>query len=229
MKTLFALLLIPLVTGCELINEFIKPGNDLTLELQINASQPTFQYLIPGDGTWQTVPPVSLTGELTSKDSLNNVLNAGPLNVNGVSTLKTKPGGQTLLGVLRSNQVIAEGRADITPGVGSSTVSLTFNAIINRVVFPPTANTTVSAGSTHNLAYWVFGPLYRVSGVGAYGVNARVSGAGELVASDEGTVQIRVNGDAKPGDTVTVGLTIQGKGTQSPTQVTTNVTLTVGQ
>jgi hypothetical protein len=229
MKKLFALLLIPLVTGCDLLNEFIKPSDELSLELQINSSQPTFQYLIPGDGTWQTVPQVSLTGELTSKDSLNNVLNAGPLNVNGVSTLKTKPGGQTLLGVLRSNQVIGEARADITPGVGSSNVNLSFNAIINRVVFPPTANTTVSAGSTVNLAYWVFGPLYRVSGVGAYGVSAKVTGAGELVASDEQAVQVRVNSTAKPGDAVDVALTIQGKGTQSPTQVTTNVNLTVGQ
>ena len=227
MNKLFALLLVPLVTGCELVAQFVKPPSDLSLELQITATQPTFQYLIPGDGTWQTVPQVSLTGELTSKDSLGNVLNAGTMNVNGVSTLKTKPGGQTLLGVLRSNQVIAEARADITPGIGASAVSLSFNAIINRVVFPPTANTTVSAGSTVNLAYWVFGPLYRVVGVGAYGVNARVTGAGELVASDDQTVQVRINPSAKAGDSVGVALSIQGKNTQSPTLVTTSVTLNV--
>ena len=227
MKRLFALALIPLVSGCQLLSDAINPG-DSNLELQVASTIPTFQYLIPGDTSWQSVPSVSLTGELTVKDALGTVLGAGAINPSGVSSLKTKPGGQTLFGVLRSNQVIAEARQEITPGQGASKVSLTFHAIISRVVFPPISD-TVKAGSTVNLPFWVFGPLYRVAGVGAFTANASVSGSGELVAGDSQTVQIRVNSEAAPGSKVNVFLTVRSNNPQSPTQASTSLVLTVGQ
>lgn len=227
MKRLFALALIPLISGCQLLSDTISPG-DSNLELQVTSSLPSFQYLIPGDTSWQTVPRVSLTGELTVKDAFGTVLGAGAINAGGVSSLKTKPGGQTLFGVLRSNQVIAEARQEIVPGQGASAVNLTFHAIISRVVFPPSSE-TVTAGSTVNLPFWVFGPLYRVSGVGAFGANASVSGVGELVASDSQTVQIRVNSQATPGSKVNVFLTVRSNNPQSPTQASTSLVLTVGQ
>jgi hypothetical protein len=225
MKKLWVLGVIPLLAGCELLTSLLPVDN--SVEVRVTSSLPSFQYLIPGDTVWQTVPPVSLGGELVTKEVTNTVITSSTLNPNGVSVHKTRAGSQTLFGTLRSNAVIAEARQDINAGTGATNaVNLTFDAVISRVVIPP-AITNPTANSEFNLEYWVMGPVYRVVGEAAYTPQVSITGAGELVSFDKTSVRIRVKASASAGQTINVLIAANGIGTQSISKPSASTSLTV--
>ena len=228
-KRLLAIALVPMLSGCSLFGSLINPGNsNLPLELKVSTTLPTFSYLNPGSSDWQTVPTVALTGEVTLKDSYGSVINAGAMNVTGgVTVVKTKVGGQTLYATLRSNQTIAEGRSNITPGEGASEFNVILDAVLSRVVIVPVPATSVKAGANLSLEYWVFGPLYRVTGTKAYLPLPTVTGLGDLTGSDGQHLSIKINDNAQPGDQIKVSLIVNNNNPQTATGVISSVTLTV--
>lgn len=228
-KRFLVLALVPVLTGCNLISSLISPGgSSLPLELKVSTTLPTFSYLNAGSSDWQTVPTVALTGEVTLKDSFGSVINAGAMNVTGgVTTVKTKPGGQTLYATLRSNQTIAEGRSNITPGEGAAEVNVTLEAVLSRVVIVPVPAASVKAGANLSLEYWVFGPLYRVTGSNAYLTLPSVTGLGESTGSDGQHVNVKIFDTAKPGDQIKVTLIVNNNNPQTASGVLSSVTLTV--
>ncbi|MEY4529772.1 MAG: hypothetical protein RLZZ156_493 [Deinococcota bacterium] len=225
MKKLAILAVIPLLAGCELLGSLIPSDN--LVEVRVTSSLPSFQYLIPGDTIWQTVPTVSLGGELVTKEVTNSVITSSTLNPNGVSIHKTRAGSQTLLGTLRSNAVIAEGRKDISAGTGASNeVSLTFDPVLTRVVIPPSTPSTTPS-SEFNLEYWVMGPVYRVLGDSAYTPQVSVTGAGELVSFDKTNVRVRVKASASAGQTINILIAVNGMGTQTISKPSASTILNV--
>jgi hypothetical protein len=216
--------LAPILSSCQLL-ELIRPDDRLTLE--VKTQLPEFRYLEPNGTTWSTVPPVALSGELVTKDVFGTVAASGTLNPTGVSSLKVKTGNQRLIGTLRSGQVIATGMKDIQPGVGGAPTELRLTATISRVVFVPT-KVKPAPGEDINLEYWVFGPVYRVVGVGAFRPLASVSANASLVATDTNTIRVRVAENAQPGEEVSVALSIYNADIATDGEADTRLVLEVG-
>jgi hypothetical protein len=223
MKKLLFLLLVPLIAGCELVNQFLP--SDKPNQLTVEVSSPTFQYRAVNDENWTTVASVALSGEVSTRNRISGkVINSATFNPgNAVTTIQTADGDQEVYVNLRAQNLIAEGKEQLVSPQTSNT-KVTLYPLISRVVVPPMA---LNVGA-NAVQFWVLGPLFRIApNAKFYSTEVRVvSGNATVGTNDESKFALNVAA-GESGKSVTLEVQVKGTGTQSLTTVSSTVTLTV--